>query len=184
MEQEHNKETKTLRGSLSSFFSSNFFCKKDKDVQNFLHNKAIRFEEADKSRTYFVVDEEKLNESKLAIFGYFSLGIKSIDLAEDIPKNQRRKLDGLSKNADSLNVYLIGQLAKNDNYKDQVTGAELLNYAIPLIKNCMKIIGGRVVLVECKNQEKLVDFYKKQDFTKLQETEDTKNMIQLVQTLK
>jgi predicted GNAT family N-acyltransferase len=105
-------------------------------------------------------------------------------LAEDIPKNQRRKLDGLSKNADSLNVYLIGQLAKNDNYKDQVTGAELLNYAIPLIKNCMKIIGGRVVLVECKNQEKLVDFYKKQDFTKLQETEDTKNMIQLVQTLK
>jgi hypothetical protein len=184
LEQEHNEEAKTLRKSLSSFFSSNFFCKKDRDVQSFLHNKAIRFEDADKSRTYFVVDEEKLNESKLAIFGYFSLGIKSIDLAEDVSKSQRRKLDGLSKNADSLNVYLIGQLAKNDSYKDKVTGTELLNYAIPLIKNCMRIIGGRVVLVECKNQEKLVDFYKKQNFTILQETEDSKNMIQLVRTLK
>lgn len=184
MEQGRNREAKTWRKLLSSFFSSNFFCKKDRDVQNFLHNKAIRFEDADKSRTYFVVDEEKLTESKLAIFGYFSLGIKSIDLDKNISKSQRRKLDGISKNADSLNVYLIGQLAKNDSYKEQVTGSEMLNYAIPLIKNCMKIIGGRVVLVECKNHEKLVDFYKKQDFTVLQKTEDSKNMIQLVRTLK
>jgi hypothetical protein len=35
LEQEHNKETKTLRGSLSSFFRQTFFAKKIKMSKTF-----------------------------------------------------------------------------------------------------------------------------------------------------
>jgi len=173
-----------LRGKLSSFFSSNFFCKKDPDVQKFLHKNAIRFEDADKSRTYLIVDEAELNSQRLVILGYFSLGLKSIDLAEEISKSKRRTLDGISKDAKSINVYLIGQLAKNDLYKDKIAGSEIIDYAIPLIKDCMKKIGGRVVLVECKNKKKLIEFYKHHDFKILQSTPDSEDMIQLIRIIK
>jgi len=173
-----------LRGKLSSFFLSNFFCKKDPDVQKFLHKNAIRFEDADKSRTYLIVDEAELNSQRLVILGYFSLGLKSIDLAEEISKSKRRTLDGISKDAKSINVYLIGQLAKNDLYKDKIAGSEIIDYAIPLIKDCMKKIGGRVVLVECKNKKKLIEFYKHHDFKILQSTPDSEDMIQLIRIIK
>lgn len=179
-----NKGTTNLRKELSSFFVSNFFCKKDQDVQNFLHKNAIRFEDADKSRTYLIVDEAELSNQRLVILGYFSLELKSIDLAEEISKSKRRELDGISKDAKSLNVYLIGQLAKNDLYIDKITGSEIIDYAIPLIKDCMKKIGGRVVLVECKNKKKLLEFYHRHNFKVLQSTPDSEDMIQLIKIIK
>ena len=36
---------------------STFICSKDKDIENFLKEKAIEFEKVSKSRTYFIVDE-------------------------------------------------------------------------------------------------------------------------------
>ena len=36
-----------------------FVCKKDKDIEFFLKNRAIKFEKLGKSRTFFVYDEDE-----------------------------------------------------------------------------------------------------------------------------
>ena len=43
--------------SLLNHILSSFSCSYDEDIQNFLHNRAIDFENLLKSRTYLVIDE-------------------------------------------------------------------------------------------------------------------------------
>lgn len=88
---------------------SSFICEKDRDIEDFLHTKAIKYEELSKSRTYFIVDEEQLiqlikkkeenqvvNMSDLIMYGYFSLALKVLSVPEQLSTNQRKNIDGLS----------------------------------------------------------------------------------------
>ena len=43
---------------------SSFSCKKDKDIEFFLHNRAIEFEKLSKARTYLVFDQEQLEHKE------------------------------------------------------------------------------------------------------------------------
>lgn len=116
------------------------------------------------------------------ILGYFTLGMKHIIIGEGVSKTQIKKLDGFKKDATSLNCYLIGQLAKNDLYKDNIKGYEVLEYALNTLKECYSLIGGRVVLVECEDKPKLIKFYKDNHFIQLQKDMST-NYVQMVLTL-
>lgn len=51
---------------------SSFSCTQDKDIEDFLHNRAIDFERINKSRTYILCDNDIwCKESRLVILGYF-----------------------------------------------------------------------------------------------------------------
>ena len=47
---------------LLSQILSSFSCEQDEDIENFLHNRAIEFEELSKARTYLICDEEQILE--------------------------------------------------------------------------------------------------------------------------
>ncbi|WP_339384672.1 hypothetical protein [Xenorhabdus bovienii] len=63
---------------------------------------------ADVTRTYPILNE------KGVILAYFSLTYKELSTQNfSISKTKIKKLDGISKSANTIKVYLIGQVAKN-----------------------------------------------------------------------
>ncbi len=62
---------------------------------------------------------------------------------------------------------LIGQLGKNDLFSNQITGKELLTHCINHIMQGIDKLGGRFLLLECKNEFKLISFYEDFGFINL-----------------
>ena len=162
---------------------SSFSCVYDEDIQNFLHNRAIDFELLSKSRTYLIIDKEQFQKPRirlddLTIYGYISLAVKVFTVPETISNRQRQQLDGFSakehgKQISNFPCYLIGQLARNSNVpKESISGAELLNFAYDIIAISVDAVGGRNILVECHNNEKLVQFYLDNEFYKISQMPD------------
>lgn len=78
-------------------FLSSFSCKQNKDIENFLHNRAIDFEHINKSRTYILCDDDIWCKKEiLVILGYFSVALKVLDLPKNISNRLRKNLDGIS----------------------------------------------------------------------------------------
>lgn len=162
---------------------ASFKCEKNEDVDSFLKNKSIRFEKADRSRTYFIIDYISFTKGKIAILAYFTIAMKKVDLGSDISKNMRKELDGISKEASYFNCYLIGQLAKNDYYTDFIKGKDIIKYSEETILEVYKIIGGRIILIECENLEALKKLYFSNDYKFLQ-IDEKSNLIQLYKPIK
>jgi hypothetical protein len=59
---------------------------------------------------------------------------------------------------------LIGQLGKNDKYKDLISGDVLLYCACRTVKSVQALVGGKFVYLECEDKPRLVDFYKSNGF--------------------
>lgn len=117
----------------------------------------------------------------LEIFGYFSLSLKHLELGEDISNRKRRQLHGLFLPQGNVVVgYILGQLGKNDTYRETVNGDQLIDTAMDIIQNsAQRAVGGRFVIVECVRHEKLLGFYERNGFRLLQvDPED--DMAQLV----
>lgn len=103
------------------------------------------------------------------ILAYFSLSLKEIHLNQDnekpISKNLRKRLDGICKNSDRVNAYLIGQVGKNDSIKDNPINLDLiLEEAYTIIDKANQLVGGRVIILECEKAEKLVSLYQRNGF--------------------
>ena len=46
---------------------SAFLCKKDKDIEYFLHHKAVEFEQLSKSRTYIICDQQQIMDTDFCL---------------------------------------------------------------------------------------------------------------------
>ena len=128
------------------------------------------YEQVGRSRTYFVIDADAL--PSLHVLGYFSISLHSVKLPETLNNRQIQRLDGFSaKNKDgrltSLPAYLIGQLAKNDEFSGEITGRELLEHAFSIIMRSHISIGGRLVAIDCKPIPQLHRFYKNNGFVQI-----------------
>jgi hypothetical protein len=126
-------------------------------------------EQADKTRTYLLLDEEQIyNENeKFRILGYFSVSTKAVQIDGKLPKSQIQKFDGMSKNAEIIDCYLIGQVGKNDLYKQEINGKTILDSAMDILEEAKSLIGRRVVLVESVDDEKVLKFYTDYGFTEI-----------------
>ncbi len=183
-------EDEALKSILSSFS-----CIYDEDIQNFLHNRAIEFERLSKSRTYLVVSDEEFRNPKvmfdeITIYGYISLAVKVFTVSETTSNRQRQQLDGFSakehgKQISNFPCYLIGQLARNSNVpKESISGVELLNFAYKTIGEAVKLVGGRNILVECRNNKKLIQFYLNNGFYQISQVpDDNQTMIQMIRRI-
>jgi hypothetical protein len=112
---------------------STFYCSKDHDIESFLKNanKAILYERKSKSRTYFIFDEDGLENGSFVLLAYFTIAIQTLKIPNGTAASQIRKLDGLyakkgSETLTEIPSYIIGQLGKNDKYTDKIAGDELL----------------------------------------------------------
>ncbi|AEF95935.1 hypothetical protein [Methanotorris igneus] len=123
-----------------------FKCSINTDVEHFLKNSSILFEEINKSRTYLVIKKGTTD-----ILGYFTLTLSILKIVEDVSKKTLKKLDGILKDKTEFPVYLIGQLGKNEMFWNEITGSYLLESAISIIYDAYEIVGGRIVLVETLN---------------------------------
>lgn len=181
--------------SLLDYILSSFSCIRDEDIQNFLHKRAVDFEKLLKSRTYLIIDEEQFKKpnfvlKNLVIYGYISLAVKVFTVPETTSNRQRQQLDGFSskehgKQISNFPCYLIGQLARNSNVpKESISGAELLNFAYEIIGEAVKLVGGRNILIECRNDENLINFYLAHDFYKISQVPDeNQTMIQMIRRI-
>jgi len=128
---------------------ANFTCDQDPDVEFFLHAKAIEFEKLGLARTYLVFTTYQLSQ---IIVGYFAIAQKYLKLHTKISKTKVKKISG-DKKVRETTVFLLGQMAKNSAHKNKklISGAELLQCAYKEIIKAYELVGGRYILVECKN---------------------------------
>jgi len=106
-----------------------------------------------------ILDEEALIDGKINIIAYFTVSNKALNPRDEISKNVRKYLDGLgNKRGSTFVVYLIGQLGKNDTYRLEIDGNELVARAIATINEAYEIVGGRCILIECQNRVRLQFF--------------------------
>ena len=157
-------------------FLSSFLCEKDQDIEVFLHERAVNFEDLSKSRTYLVCDEKELENkpiNQVTIYGYISLVLKILHIPESMSNRMRRELDGFSakihgEQISDIPCYLIGQLGRNSNVpKESLAGDKLLQYAYDIIAAAVESVGGRYIMIECKAEAKLIKFYETNGFSEI-----------------
>ena len=157
------KDSNDLKDDFKEFIESYFTCPKNEDVIKYLKEKAIDDEKHHKSRTYFVYNDTKL-------VGFFTITIKVLDISK-LEKKEKKKLLYKGKGPNNINyipVYLIGQIAKNDKYKNEITGKELLLIVLDKIKEVNKVIGVKIIMLDSVSKKngrgKIVVFYKQNGF--------------------
>ena len=146
-----------------------FFCAKNADVQDFLHNKAITFERNLRACTYLYVS----NADK-SVVAYLTLGIKSL-LTDDLNDETIKFLDGYTSQMPSIPCYLVAQLGKSDSCKEKI-GKFLLDDALNFIDKAQDILKGRFVLIDSVNDDKVINFYKENSFIALENDKKLKSI--------
>lgn len=149
---------------------SDFSCPHNKDVEKFLTKRsAIDFAKQDISQTFLVyASYQKRN----VLCGYFTIANKYIVVSKhSVSKTVARRLRkfSISNVPDGdlvIMAPLLAQLGKNfqNNYNSLITGDELLKIALDKIRDAQKIIGGKVVYVECEDVTFLKQFYRDNGF--------------------
>lgn len=158
-----------------------FSCQREIDLENFLVQKAETYEKADVGKTYLCVDKKKLEEGEFVILAYFSLAQRTIDLGE-LSNKKRRKLLGSYPGRDklkSISAFLIGQLGRCDDCSSaDLSGQQLLDECYHAISLAAKIVGGKLLVLECR-EHMYEKFYKNQGFKKLYDELNEENLYTL-----
>ena len=151
---------------------SDFSCPLNPEVEKFFRFKALEFSTQRLASTYAVF---AANEEQLALAGYFALShnyfLMDAQKLNDMSKRLAKRISKFTKHNRELNRYafsapLIGQLGKNyaDSCDTLITGNELLKIACDTVDQALKIIGGKMVCLECEDKPVLVDFYRENGF--------------------
>lgn len=145
---------------------SDFACPLNQNVERFLKNQAIEFTKKNQSVTYLV-----FSKVDAVLVGYFTLASKPIEVKSSLfSKTVQRKISRVSEYNQKhqvfhLSAYLIAQFGKNfkEDVKCKITGQELMQIAKNKIKELQYMLGGMVVFLETEENEKLLEFYSKQN---------------------
>lgn len=174
---------------------SSFSCDKDEDIEMFLRNKAVEFEKLSKSRTYLICNQTQLEDpgetnEAITIYGYISLAIKILTIPESTSNRIRKELDGYSAKIHGEQIcdfpcYLIGQLSKNSNIlKNPLKGSELIDFACDVIAASVEAVGGRYIMIECRDNQKLINFYEDNFFKEIAHIPDRDQpMVQMLRKI-
>ena len=90
-------------------------------------------------------------------------------------KSQKKKLKA---NNETLKVksHLIGQLGKNENIPDNPLNLKIiLEEAYSIIDQARSLIGGRVIILECQDLDRLICLYQDHSFQVLETVPDNES---------
>ena len=142
------------------------FSSLDKDVETFLKDKSIQFENVGMSRTFLVFSQYKKRE---VLVGYFSISGKPLSIKKKnwakLSNSIKRKLLPLGYKSELDNYVissiLLGQFSKNFRYQEEklITGKELLSIAYKTIKDAWEMLGGNILYLEARNEPHIRKFY-------------------------
>lgn len=172
---------------------SDFSCPLNKDIEDFLKNKALSFSKIGFAKTHLVFLR---NDKEINLVGYFAIANKPLEVDISALSNKMRSK---IKNHGTLNLHtrkysvpaiLIAQFGKNFKNENNklIKGDELMHLALNKVKAVQSDIGSRFTYVECENKEELIRFYKSHGFVEFgkRKTKDKSesNNNELVQLLK
>ncbi len=163
-----------------------FVCEKDSDVQDFLKDRAIQFEKLGKSRTFFIYNEDG---DEFQILAYFTIAIQVLKIPEDIISGRKAKnFDGFSSKIKGAKItefpsILIGQLGKNEMYPNGISGSDVLEYCLATILEGQVRLGGRIIMLECKNIPYLIELYEMFGFDVLDKDYEDGELLQMIKIL-
>lgn len=150
-------------------FLALFRCSRNPDVENFLTQKAIRFEQVSAASTHLILN------NKGQLLAYYSLSFKEIKI--EASKTLWKKLTGGLSSGNVLKVFLIGQLAKNEQIAENPIHLDsILDEIYQQIYLAKRSVGGRVVVLECEDNHSLISHYQKHGFQLLQTVEDNSQL--------
>lgn len=140
---------------------SDFSCKKNPEIENFVKSNAVEFAKKKMSITYLVID------TTATVRAIFTLTHKAIELTnENLSNTMRKRIQRHSKldeGTDSFNVsaFLIAQFGKSDTYstEENISGDALMDFTFEVLTAVQHDIGGGLVYLECEDREKLLNFY-------------------------
>jgi len=146
-----------------------FSCPLNSDVEKFLRHKAIEFAKQSLSQTFLVFTSYK---DEPTLVGYFTLANKTILVDKAVLRgNVKRKIGRFGTYNPVIKKYvfsapLIAQIGKNYKYHERnlISGDELLKMACDKIAEAQFVLGGKVVYLECEDNEKLKNFYSSNGF--------------------
>ena len=146
---------------------------KDSDIQDFLANKALIFEERKWCNTYLIVDEDTLAcQKEIEVEAYFTLSNKIVEIHDSVSKTLKRKLfHGLNKRDANLHVILIGQLGKYyENEKvSEIHLSDILDYALSIATEVDQRVACSCLLLEYEtSRTSLRKIYEEYGFQELQ----------------
>lgn len=169
---------------------SSFHCTLDPDIESFLKIRSVKYNRLSKGKTFLLISEDGLiNEGRIIILAYFTVTLSIIHVPAGFSGNQIKKLDGLSANYHGERLtefpcYLIGQLAKNDNVQENISGDEIIAHALSIVSVANSSAGGRYVLVDVKPVDKLVSFYRRNSFEMFNDASDTETNEPMLQMMR
>lgn len=142
---------------------SNFFCSINPDIQYFIREKAIPFEDSNKARTYLILGFEGTGNH--FIIAYYSLSQKSF-LFEGVSNNAKKKLVGHEEfKRKDHSAILIGQIGRNDNAPYRIEGAQIFKNIFETIYESNRIIAGaKFIYLDAVNDPKLIKKYMEYGF--------------------
>ena len=134
-------------------YLSDFSCPLNKDVENFLKQKAIDFAKQGWAQTHLVMMSYK---KEMVLVGYFTLASKFITVSsKHLNTTTKKRIAKFSTYDPVLKAYLlsaplIAQLGKNysNGYDRLITGDELLSLACNKVRFIQLDLGGRYVYLE------------------------------------
>ena len=150
-----------------AIFIQSFSCPKNREVEDFLKNKARHSSRLSSSMTYLVWDDETKE-----LLGYFTLTAKAYSVMGVSLNSKNRRLIERFAEVDANGyfnaaVYLIAQIGKNYALPEdhRISGNDLLALAIEKLSMVKQSIGGKLVMVEREiDRPKLLDFYESNGF--------------------
>lgn len=129
-------------------------------------------------------------EKNLTRYGYISIALKILSVPQDMSNRMRKELDGFSAkiHGDLISdfpCYLIGQLSKNSNVRsDGISGKQLIGFASDIIATSVEAVGGRYMMIECRNEEELIQFYKDNYFREIARIlDENQPMVQMIRKI-
>lgn len=163
-----------------------FLCEKNADIEYFLKNRAILFEKLGKSRTFFIYDEDA---DEFNILAYFTLAIQVLRIPEEMISGRKtRFFDGFSSKIKGIKItefpsILIGQLGKKEMYPDAISGTEIMEYCLAKIFEGQLRLGGRIIMLECKDIPYLIRLYEQFGFNVLEKDYEDGELLQMLKIL-
>lgn len=160
----------TLGESAAKNVLSSFSCPPNPDVEHFLKHTALEFTKQGISSTYLIMASYQNN---YVLVGYFTLANKIFCIDKSCLPNRiwRSRMSRFGQFDKTIQRYtisapLIGQLGKNftNSYNRLITGDELLKLALDKVKEMQRIVGGKIVYLECEEKDVLLDFYSRNGF--------------------
>lgn len=150
---------------------SEFSCPLNPDVEYFIKYKAIEFAKQGIASTHLVYTSYK---DKPVLVGYYALANKTVTIKSNLLRSRQWKsrINKFAEYHAELKSYLIampliGQLGKNyaNHYNTLISGDQLLEIACDKVRSAQYTLSGKLVYLECEDNEKLRSFYERNGFS-------------------